>query len=941
MSAQDEPVAKRPRTEDEAGNAPAEAEAKDVKPPGEGSEVPATGEAETKETEPAGETRKLVPPPQPIRELEEDAPASTGSTIAAVPRFHTKDTTLNVMPSTRGNLLMSLTDGGIQHLLAGARSSVGITRGRYMFEVKVIENVSTTDQYSHRAVGQRHVLRVGFATSASKLFLGDTTDSICFDGEALLHNRVRTKVCDRLGSLDGSVLAVVLNLQEGHANFNTVSLFKDGRRLSQPQALPDRLKGKALFPAVTFKNITSHVNFGPEPLAPLPFKCRMVHGAAKSDAKVVEAETPADGKYEVLVPVGLPDEGTFDWLDAFLEKNQKYTELSDRMILDWAERSGISRNRGYAPNARSCRDKPEMSFGVKDLDDDSIRRAVYSIAPIQERHYIVMEVRGNLLREEREALLARFSAATFRRVAHIVVGEPTPEYKQKVQTIVLQQKQEQSDKLFALQQLEKKRKKELDKLRAKAESDAAMSNDEPSKHSQDEPDEEMAEEPPKAELTPEEQQLNFRPSEVKDLTPAVLSASFSKFTLPEKSEGFDAVKYEWAKGAKCTEYFKDWILERKVTTRVEDIKASPWFTQQLKEWQRVLGQWRAKQTEHRTQEIKKAAERSAKQQAKAAEVAGKKGQESSGAAKAEGDGNAEVEEEANDAKAEVADADKAPEATEDAEREADEKAQVVWQDLDIFGVDDVLDIAAADGKGGPPLFRDFQPEDWALMNFAFELNLLLHSFQRDVDDPDRAGVYINHLDFYYKRYFGKELRPRDFGVATLADAVDLVGDGAIYVTPKGVVTSELPAEMESYGVFAKLVENARRYRLLRLDLGDDVALKFSAHHAPGQHGKAYKGGYRGDGGKGWQRAVVDGGWKGYGWQQQSQHQHQQQLPLHSQPRGWRPPFQAARQPWSPAVQATPRSQNLQTAQNYQQTPAPQSQWALPPPPAPRPGWSSS
>ena len=34
-----------------------------------------------------------------------------------------------------------------------------------------------------------------------------------------------------------------------------------------------------------------------------------------------------DGKYEVIFPVAVPDEGTFDWLDEFLEKNPEYVEL--------------------------------------------------------------------------------------------------------------------------------------------------------------------------------------------------------------------------------------------------------------------------------------------------------------------------------------------------------------------------------------------------------------------------------------------------------------------------------------------------------------------------------------------------------------------------------------------------------------------------------------
>ena len=48
-------------------------------------------------------------------------------------------------------------------------------------------------------------------------------------------------------------------------------------------------------------------------------------------------------QHEVLFPVGLPDEGMFDWLDMFLAKNPTYTELSDRVILDWAHKSGLWR----------------------------------------------------------------------------------------------------------------------------------------------------------------------------------------------------------------------------------------------------------------------------------------------------------------------------------------------------------------------------------------------------------------------------------------------------------------------------------------------------------------------------------------------------------------------------------------------------------------------
>merc|ERR1712228_825970 len=114
------------------------------------------------------------------------------------------------------------------------------------------------------------------------------------------------------------------------------------------------------------------------------------------------------GMYDVLFPVCIPDEGTFDWLDFFLEKHPDYVELSDRMILDWADKSGIWRTKGYS--WRACNDKPGGQFGVPSLDDNSIKNMLYSIAPVQQRNYVVMEIRGNLLKEERQAVLKKLAA---------------------------------------------------------------------------------------------------------------------------------------------------------------------------------------------------------------------------------------------------------------------------------------------------------------------------------------------------------------------------------------------------------------------------------------------------------------------------------------------------------------------------------------------------
>merc|ERR1719183_3351548 len=101
--------------------------------------------------------------------------------------------------------------------------------------------------------------------------------------------------------------------------------------MCQPQALPAELKGKTLFPTVNYKNYSLHLNFGPEPCMALPFKCRMVQDAAKVDTDTLPvvkkaAAAASHGKGEVIFPIALPDEGTFDWLDGFLQENPRCTE---------------------------------------------------------------------------------------------------------------------------------------------------------------------------------------------------------------------------------------------------------------------------------------------------------------------------------------------------------------------------------------------------------------------------------------------------------------------------------------------------------------------------------------------------------------------------------------------------------------------------------------
>merc|ERR1712087_633584 len=77
----------------------------------------------------------------------------------------------------------------------------------------------------------------------------------------------------------------------------------------------------------------------------------------------------------------------------------------------------------------------------------------------------MMEVKGNLLKESREALLAKFPSDTFKKVAHVQLGEPGLEFKKRTHEVTLKAKQEQSDKDFKWKKEQEKREKEVEKRR--------------------------------------------------------------------------------------------------------------------------------------------------------------------------------------------------------------------------------------------------------------------------------------------------------------------------------------------------------------------------------------------------------------------------------------------------------------------------------------------
>eukprot|EP00930_Biecheleria_cincta_P087647 TRINITY_DN7687_c0_g1_i1.p1 TRINITY_DN7687_c0_g1~~TRINITY_DN7687_c0_g1_i1.p1 ORF type:complete len:1093 (+),score=298.96 TRINITY_DN7687_c0_g1_i1:83-3361(+) len=763
--------------------------------------------AKKDEDEPEDGAKKDEPEEvKPYVECEEDAPADDRPKVAAGAFAATKaESTLNVMMGSEGKLLMALSDGGFQHLAAGLRSTAGLKGGRYLFEVRVVEMKFTADSAARGQKGQeRQFVSLGFSTAGSSLFLGQDAESVAYasDGSFYKDGKSSWFGNDRVRLQQQMVLAVVLNLDKESPNANTVSFFVDGVRLGKPESLPENLVDKVLYPTMNYKGVTLQPNFaGPLPFAPLPFACRTLQDAAQADCEVLAPKqgAPAEGdKCEVLFPIGLPDEGTFGWLDGFLKEKPWYQELSRRALVDWGLKSGLHRRSG---TRLSCNDYPSMDFGIKPLDDGDARKLLRSIAPVAPRNFVVMEVQKNLLPDERRKSLANFDPADFKRIAVVVMGEPPADFKAKVQEELLAEKKQKAGAAAA--KAAKKRWSE--------------EGEEKKELTEEEIEEQVKKAEEAVELTPQEKEVCFKKPEVQDLDPRDLAKSFGSFALPTQDEGFDEIRYIWQGESECAEYLKKWLAEKKLTQRVEDLKPGEWFKAESEKWHRTLSVWRRrcddwkKPQRPRDDDNKR---RRLEEQSKA---------KTPGAAGSEAADNE--------------DKDKDKEAAEEDATNGSTPASV--EEVDIWHVKDMMDVI-----NGEPLFSKFSWEDWMLLSLRAELHLLVHAYKRDINDPERVSFHESHTQFYYDLYFKKQLQLKNYGVNSVTELMEIVKD-TTEVVPKNSMLDPQLSDDTPLENFLKLTEDHRRARLRKLDAGDESGtLRLIKPHQQQHQRGGNQGGYR-------------------------------------------------------------------------------------------------
>ena len=446
-------------------------------------------------------------------------PDERGSTSDAV-ALNSWDATLDVIAAPSSGRVSSLSQGLFRHLRSAIRANTGAKAGRYYFEVEVLERLPEAPT----------LLLVGFSTDRSPLFLGSTSSSIGFDSKGSCCSKdTATAAPD-----DASRIGVLLDQEVGEGR---VSVFLDGQQIGST-AIP-RLHGKALFPTLTFQNVTLAVNFQ----SPGPERSHAFGWIAQEH--LVRSSCVETTSQEVIIPVALPSSGLYDWSLRMREMQPEMVEIGDEMMAEWSASSGLSSRSG-------TRDDPQLSsLGIEQLRKREVwQKALMGVARSSKKSLIHSSVRRNLVEAERCSILKNFPAA--KKTAVVLFGKPDEDFKDWVkQKMRLQYEAE---------------KAELERKRSSAEA--------------------AGEEPPTEELK-EPPEADFLPSGKTEVSERALAHDLRYFSLPSKAEGFDEIRYEWTDEETAKEKLLQWLRERKARQVVEGLTPGEWFNAKYEDWKKA------------------------------------------------------------------------------------------------------------------------------------------------------------------------------------------------------------------------------------------------------------------------------------------------------------------------------------------------------------------
>ncbi|XP_035205798.1 uncharacterized protein LOC118180854 [Stegodyphus dumicola] len=150
-----------------------------------------------------------------------------------------------------------LTNEGFAFMWAGARATHGSSKGKFCFEMKVLQHLDVSHLPSDEP--NPHVVRIGFSVESSTLQLGEDPLSYGYGGTGKISTNCQFK---DYGSpfMAGDCILAAVNMDSDPIQ---IGFAKNGKFLGWAYKVnKSELQGKALFPHVLTKNCEFDVNFG-------------------------------------------------------------------------------------------------------------------------------------------------------------------------------------------------------------------------------------------------------------------------------------------------------------------------------------------------------------------------------------------------------------------------------------------------------------------------------------------------------------------------------------------------------------------------------------------------------------------------------------------------------------------------------------------------------
>ncbi|XP_011652991.1 heterogeneous nuclear ribonucleoprotein U-like protein 1 isoform X2 [Cucumis sativus] len=315
----------------------------------------------------------------------------------------------------------ALYEKGFAYCWSGARTTVGITGGKYCFGCKIISLQPV--EMSDTAPDQQHLCRVGISRGDSPVGnLGETIQSFGFGGTGKFSNAGKfSDYGEKFGFGDSIVCAVNLESKP----LASIGFSKNGKWLGTSIQFDAGPRGlgvvdsplrkcrweSAFFPHVLLKNVEVQLQFSiEEGLVPeegfKPWAC------ALDDNNALLGPTFNNVRdCEVMMMVGLPASGKSTWAKKWADDHPEKRQilLGTNLILDQMKLPGLLRKHNYGERFDRLMDQATEIFNI-----------LLSRAAAVPRNYIIDQT--NVYKHARKRKLKPF--ADFQKIAVVVFPKP-------------------------------------------------------------------------------------------------------------------------------------------------------------------------------------------------------------------------------------------------------------------------------------------------------------------------------------------------------------------------------------------------------------------------------------------------------------------------------------------------------------------------------------